>query len=383
MRPTTTASNLFRRALCPGSARMEEGLPEEDSELSREGQLLHDYSAHPEYNRAMLKPNQKDLVDLADKLSQTVIDRVEAEAGYSEDEKTDYAEKTMELGEHGEFGTPDFARYYMADSGNRITALVIDRKFGFNVVERAELNLQLRAYAVLAYDFADARRCLPKEVYVAIVQPRAPYDERITLANYFPTDIEAATEQIFGILKESNRPEAQLVAGEEQCRYCKAKMICPAFKEMFEPFEKLAVADSEWTLAKKKEFHEKKLAEITDGQVGYLLQAVRFAAFIKDALSDEARKRITAGGMTDFTVAKDAEVREIANVRRAMSLLSLADIPKLDIYECITGFSVTKLAEVIRKMHPTWTSKQATDWVNFKLSSVIEFKTRKGKVMSK
>lgn len=79
MRATTSASNLFRRALCPGSATLEAGLPEEDSEQSREGQLLHDYSAHPEYERKMLKPAQRDLLQIADDLTKTVIETVERE----------------------------------------------------------------------------------------------------------------------------------------------------------------------------------------------------------------------------------------------------------------------------------------------------------------
>jgi hypothetical protein len=53
-RALTSASNLFRRQLCPGSARMEEGLPDEDSEMSREGTLLHDYAANSEYDTSFL-----------------------------------------------------------------------------------------------------------------------------------------------------------------------------------------------------------------------------------------------------------------------------------------------------------------------------------------
>lgn len=79
MRPVTSASNLFRRALCPGSERMEYGLPEEDSEQSREGRLLHDYSNRRELDRAFLTPSQRDLLALSDELVKTVTKRVENE----------------------------------------------------------------------------------------------------------------------------------------------------------------------------------------------------------------------------------------------------------------------------------------------------------------
>jgi hypothetical protein len=54
-------------------------MPDEENEDAREGKLLHDYSAHPEYDRRMLKPNQRDLLDLADKLTDEVIKRIEDE----------------------------------------------------------------------------------------------------------------------------------------------------------------------------------------------------------------------------------------------------------------------------------------------------------------
>ncbi len=76
-RPITSASNLHRRALCAGSARMEQGLPEDDSEISREGVLLHNHAAHPELDRSFLKPNQRDLLERNDVLVKQIIDRVE------------------------------------------------------------------------------------------------------------------------------------------------------------------------------------------------------------------------------------------------------------------------------------------------------------------
>src|SRR5215471_18843839 len=59
-------SNLRRRYLCPGSGRMEAGLPDEDSPLAREGRLLHSYWANPEYDRGFLLPQQRDILRTAD-----------------------------------------------------------------------------------------------------------------------------------------------------------------------------------------------------------------------------------------------------------------------------------------------------------------------------
>jgi hypothetical protein len=355
---------------------LEEGLPEDDSPIAREGDLLHDYSAHPEYDRRMLKPNQKDLVDLADTLSAIVIDQVERDAGLGAEVKyVDYIEKQLPW--NGiDFGRPDFTRFYPD------TAIVIDRKFGYNVVDRADLNLQLRVYAVLAYRFAQAANHLLSKVYVAIVQPRAPFDERLTMALYLPDDIDQSETEIDSILKDANRLKAKLVAGDAQCQYCKAKLICPAFREaMMVP----AVITPDKALSKtaREAFLEQRIAELNDEQLEKVILSCRLAKMAHDPAHDEARKRIAAGTFTNYTVAKDSEVRDIANVRKAMALLSLSGLDRSDIYECVGELHVTKLAEILRKRHANWTWIQANDWINKKLKSVIETTTRKGRLLNK
>jgi Protein of unknown function (DUF2800) len=370
MRPTTTASNLFRRALCPGSARMEAGLPDEDTAQSREGTLLHDYAAHPEYDRAMLKPNQRDLLSTSDELTNQVIDRVEL--------ANDLVGKTQgDLYEHsfkGEVpGTPDIVRSYPSD------LMIIDRKFGYNVVEHADLNLQLRAYAVLTWFHGI------NNSFVAIVQPRAPFEERITIAKYTPEDIEDSREQIKSIVRASEKEDAPLIAGEEQCRYCKAKLICSAFREaMMVPavFEPSALA-ADLSKTAKEAYLERRLAECTDEQLEKTITAIRLADFAHDIVYDEARKRIKNGKFENYTLGKATSVREVTNVRRALALLSLAGMNRDDVYDCVTKFSLKELEDKVRKLHPTWPWKQCREFVDERLSSVIELQTRKERILRK
>ena len=371
MRPTTSASNLPRRELCPGSHRMEAGLPEEDSEQSREGTLLHDYAAHPEYDRAMLKPNQRDLLELADTLRDIVKKQVEETAELDGVTATDFTEITLKMRDTAFTGTPDWLRYY--DSEPFKTALVVDRKFGFNVVERAELNLQLRAYAVMASDYTSNRL---DAVFAAIVQPRAPYAERITIAKYTPDDIAESRKEIKQILIESEANDAPLIPGEVQCRYCKAKLTCPAFREsMMLP----AVITPDTALSKtaREAYLEQKLAELKDEELDKVLIACSLAKSVSSIAMDEARKR------DYFQFGDDFEVRNVADVRKALALLSLAGLPKDSIFACVTEFGITKLQENLRKLHPTWSAKQANEWINKKLASVIERETRKGRIIRK
>src|SRR5688572_29808915 len=84
-RANTSASNLFRRDLCPGSARMEHGLAEVDSEHSLEGNLLH--ALYWTGQRPQdLTPDQRDCLDDADRYTRDFFAKVCTSIGIPEDE---------------------------------------------------------------------------------------------------------------------------------------------------------------------------------------------------------------------------------------------------------------------------------------------------------
>lgn len=366
-RATTSASNLFRRALCPGSAKLEEGLPEEESLESREGQLLHDYAAHPEYDRRVLKPQQQDLLALGDELVAQVIQTVRPNLK----DPTVVAEH-REQQYHGIIpGRPDIVIEYPND------VLIIDRKFGYKVVERADLNLQLRSYAVIVVPTVKA-----STVYVAIVQPRLTYSEKITIAQYGRQEIDASVMEIKSILKDSERPGASLIAGDEQCRYCKAKLICPEFRKQM-MFPAVLTPDQALSRRAKEAMLEQRLSEISDEDLEKVMVACRQAEFIKEPAFEEARKRIGAGKLDKFRLGNEYEVRSVQNVRRAIALLSLSGVTKEIIYDCIETLSLGKLNEKLRKTHNTWSENDANDYINKKLQSVIAMQKRKAKVLRK
>jgi hypothetical protein len=262
-------------------------------------------------------------------------------------------------------GTPDLVYYY--DDFR----LVIDRKFGYNVVERADLNLQLRVYAVITAGEGDC--------YVAIVQPRAQPDERITIAKYTPEDIGDSRKQIQAILEASEKPDAPLVAGEEQCRYCKAKIICPEFKSKM--IVSVAAPDRALSKAAREAYLEQRLSEISDEQLEKVIEAERLAEMIHDPLYEEARKRIKSGKLAAFKLTKQTQVRTVANVRRALALLNLSGLAKDQVFDCITGLSLGKLGDTLRKLNPAWDWKTTNEWVNQKLKTVIEIEVRKERVV--
>lgn len=375
MRPTTSASNLFRRALCPGSARMEAGLPEEDTPQSREGVLLHDYSAHPEYERKVLKPAQRDLLDLNDTLLNEALAQVKL-ACSEEKGSISIGRRVVEQTLENDLisGTPDVIVFHDEIKN----AWVNDSKFGFNIVERAELNLQLRAYAVLVADNAKGTN----RVFVSITQPRVSFNERITLAEYTQDDIAKSKSQISLILMRSNGPDAPLVAGEEQCRYCKAKLVCPAFRESMQ-VPAVITPDTALSKTARELFLAQRLAQISDDQLEKVMLACKLADFAHDPVMDEARERIAAGGMTNYELAKESQVRGVTDVRKALSLLSLAGWKDSDVFDCVTKLAIGKLTEKVRKLNPGYNAKQANEWIDRKLKSVLEIEARKARILRK
>jgi hypothetical protein len=364
LRATTSASNVFRRKLCPGSERLEEGLLDEDSPQSREGTLLHAYDANPALERAVLSPNQQDLLRIAAEADEFVFERVKEQFGISAEEPfMEWREKDL-LALHGEEeetpGHSDRMRYY-----DQLKLLVIiDKKFGYKEVTPAAANYQLRVYAIGGAEMVDV-----DNVVVAITQPRLSYYQRVTMAAYSQQDVLASALELTAIRKASRDPDAPLHAGEEQCRYCKAKTKCPEFTKQLVPLDG------------GKEIRA-KLPDLPPDQRDGLIRAVKFAAFIKDAVMDNEREVIASGGDSLYELGKPKNTREVVDVKRAVALLSLrGDLTRDEVMDaCEMHFGA--LEEKLRlKTRCTW--KAAKETIESVLAPVIERGTQKAPLTKK
>lgn len=380
-RPVTSASNLFRRALCPGSERMEYGLPEDDSEQSREGKLLHDYAAHPEYDRSVLRPDQRDLLERNDALVTHIATRINQAHKLNFDSAI--AEREITLSNDLISGTPDTLRVLDDDKGHRsVAAWVNDAKFGYRVVERADLNLQLRSYAVLTYDYLEPSP--PGKIFVSLTQPRLPYEERITLAMYTPEDIEASRKEIAGIIKRAGHDRAKLVAGEDQCRYCKAKLTCPAYNKTLTVPVLALRPQQDLSKTARDAYLENRIGELSDAQIEKLKLACSFGGYIQPLVNEEIvrRKRANPDSVPNYALSKPAIERNIVDPQRAISLLALAKIASNEEIMQICSVPLGQVEEMYRKRTDcTW--NEAREKVNKVLSAVIETKEQKPKVIRK
>lgn len=358
-RPTTSASNLHRRKLCPGSERLEEGLPDEESEQSREGSLLHGYDANPDLDRGVLTPYQQDLLRISGELDEQIFERIYEQFAIGPQEPFEGGrEKELEVVDEADTvllpGHCDLWRYWP-----RIRLLlVIDKKFGYKVVTPAAANIQLRGYAMGGSQAWDCGN-----VVVGVTQPRLPYEERVTMAVYSEVSIEKALDELSWILTACRQPDAPLFAGEDQCRYCKAKMICSAYADKFTKIQKLAHS----------------IEECTDDQLDQIIEAIVFAAHIADQAKDEARKRIAAGRMKGFKLGEESEVRSVPDARRARLYLKLRGVPDTEILDCMKLGLGAMEDRIRRRTKCTWA--KAREFVDEVLKPVMQTKSKKAPIL--
>lgn len=368
LRATTSASNIFRRQLCPGSERMEHGLPDEDSAQSIEGTLLHQYDANPSLDRAVLKPGQQDLLRISAELDDFVFSRVSEQFGVSPDEPFEEgSEKELLALEGTKEETPGHCDRWRFFPSKRLL-VIVDKKFGYKETTPAAANFQLRTYAIAGAEEWDADR-----IVVAITQPRLSYERRVTMASYEVDDLEASEKELQSIRVNSCKLDAPLVAGEEQCRYCKARVFCPALRAEIDS-GLLVVPDTfSGTVAKRQADAAELLSRCSDENLSRVLLAVVLSDFIKEPARDEARSRKEAdpNSLPDWELGKPSEVRTISDAKRAISLLSLrGDLTRDEVLSCCHP-SLGKLEERLReKTKCTWS--EARGILDGTLASVIE-----------
>lgn len=289
-RAVTSASNAFRRDLCPGSAREEAKFSEVDSEYSTEGTLLHSYFMRGkvgEFCAEMLTGDQQEALNTANFHAQDFIRQFREDCGIPEDaEFVEQHEVPLMLNYGGEDIFPGHADYVITWPEYSAQA-VIDAKFGFMEVEEAADNLQLASYAVMCPHMSFTG--------VAIVQPRN-FGPKKSVAIYGAEAIQQAKHEIIRIFRESEKPDAPLNPSLKACHFCRAKSACPAYQAKFMQLSPSLSAAIE---------------TVDNEQIVRMLEAVKFADKIAKEVRDEMRKRIEAGTLPGWKLQNTGSTRKL------------------------------------------------------------------------
>ena len=103
-------------------------------------------------------------------------------------------------------------------------ALILDFKSLNGEQTESVANPQLRGYVALVNEEFGAT-----EITVAIGQPRISSKPQVCL--YSGDAVGFARRDVLHWLEASEQPDAPLVAGTKQCKFCRARAVCPAVPE--------------------------------------------------------------------------------------------------------------------------------------------------------
>ena len=342
MRALTSASNIPRRAACPGSAYAESLFPEPpDSDDSKEGTLLHDLDANPDKDRGELTSEQAEVLAKAAASDEAIFKSIRYAMKIDENEPFEEGyEKELWFYRSIKKLFPGHCDRWRWWPRIKVSA-IIDKKFGRIEVTPAESNLQLRCYAIMGDRIWKAERSV-----VAINQPRLCYEDRLTLGEYTQETIPQAREHILSIWDASHNPDGtpredapRVADAKEQCRYCRAKVDCDAYRAKYGWMTAQAVDGKDSFIG--------RLESISDDKLAGVWEAIVFAKGVESAAKAEIIKRKESGGMGMFELQDSGNTSVINDTPKAVKLLSSYGLTDAEIMAC-AKLTKEALAEKIK-----------------------------------
>ena len=183
--------------------------------------------------------------------------------------------------------------------------IVADHKFGYVDQGDAADHDQLQSYAYAAAVTFNAKR-----VIVALIQPRAEKENRITQASFDADALRKNAAWTRSVINLARVENPTLTAGYEQCKFCRALHRCHA--------------------AKKKIMDAKEALEMighpldNDG-FGELADVAKLADKFAEVGKDLAKQRLeSGGGCTGWKLGNPRAIRTVMNVPAAIQKLEAA-----------------------------------------------------------
>lgn len=234
---------------------------------------------------------------------------------------------------------------------------LIDYKDGMGVV-KAEGNMQLEqyAYGVLAGYKLPVNGDYPiKTIRMTIIQPKLAMKGMKPITSH-DVSVRELLDNMGTIITQAaatDAPDAPLVPGESQCKYCRAKGNCSALasnvmKEvgiMFQPIVNQ-------TLDVAQQSADKDPTAMNDAQIRQIMEAAPLMRQLLEGVEKEALRRLKAGQSIDglkLVNGRGSRAWALPEDQIAEKLVKMG-IPKTAVYE-------TKLVTPAKAEKLTWTKK--------------------------
>jgi hypothetical protein len=237
---------------------------------------------------------------------------------------------------------------------------LIDYKDGMGIVS-AEGNMQLEqyAYGVLAGFKLPINGDYPfKTVRMTIIQPKLALRgmPAITSHEVSVRDLMANMGTIISQAAATDKPDAPLVPGESQCKFCRAKGSCNALasnvmKEVGIMFQPVVTQ----TLDVAQQSADKDPSTMDDAQIAQIMEAAPLMRQLLEGVEKEALRRLEMGQVIPglkLVNGRGSRAWALPEDDMAEKLVKMG-IPKGAIYE-------TKLVTPAKAEKLTWEKKDGT-----------------------
>jgi hypothetical protein len=319
---TLGASGWHTWSACPGSIPLGEGIPSSSSSYAKEGTAAHALlekclleDAQPEdlLGEEIIVEGTVYIVDqeMADAINST-IDIVKSYAG---EDGIIMAEAAVPLqhitGEQDAEGTLDVA--VVSDKGTMLT--IIDLKYGQGVMVYAsdfapegalkQPNGQLAMYASgwlhkHGFMYEDIQK-----IRLVVAQPRMEWHDEHEINIDQLREFEDRVREAAGAVELNRQVAAEgnsldLNPGEKQCKFCKAKGICPALRNAASTALTAVAAPSDPAEFENLSLPKKAAAitidqSITNERLGEFMRAVPLVEEAIKAAGEEMMRRLMSG----------------------------------------------------------------------------------------
>lgn len=362
-------SKRHRWALCPGSIREEAKFPEQDSgPAAKDGTHSHTLLEHC-IKAGLADPTSMVGVKMKDHDGEFIVDadraaRVKSAIEYIREQSMNGMFKVISeqrVDPQHLLGRDDLSGTVDCQIIGPDWIEIIDYKDGMGVVS-AEGNMQLEqyAYGVLAGYKLPVNGDYPaKRIIMTIIQPKLALKGMKPITS-FERDVRDMLTNMGKIIVQAaatDAPDAPLVPGESQCKFCRAKGSCAALagnvmKEVGIMFQPVVTQ----TLDVAQQSADKDPTTMSDEQLRQIMEAAPLMRQLLDGVEKESLRRLKAGQAVPglkLVYGKGSREWSLSDEEIAEKLQKMG-VPKSSIYE-------TKLVSPAKAEKLVWKKRDGTE----------------------